>query len=120
MTEAIIDIAAAHLKRQFLLQTQRNRFGSREGLRELAISARSCVKPALGPGRITVAFVLERVLQKCAGDLDAGPARISEIAELGERLRPPVWRAVEFLTGAPDDPIEIAATLVCARRPRER
>jgi hypothetical protein len=120
LTEAIIDIAAAHLKRQFLLQTQRNRFGSREGLRELAISVRSCVKPSLGSGRVTVAFVLEQVLQKCAGDLDANPVRISEIAELGERLRPPVWRAVEFLAGAADDPIEIAATLVRARRPRER
>ena len=120
MTEAIIDIAAAHLKRQFLLQTQRNRFGSREGLRELAISARSCVKPSVGSGRVTVAFVLEQVLQKCAGDLDANPARISEIAELGERLRQPVWRAVDFLTGADDDPIEIAATLVRARRLPER
>ena len=103
-----------------MLQTQRNRFGSREGLRELAISARSCVKPSLGSGRVTVAFVLERVLQKCAGDPDARPPRISEIAELGERLRSPVWRAVEFLTGTADDPIEIAAALVRARRPRER
>jgi hypothetical protein len=120
LTEAIIDIAAAQLKRHFLLQTQRNRFGSLEGLRELAIAARSCIKPSLGSGRITVAFVLERVLQKCVGDLDARPARISEIAELGERLRPPVWRAVEFLAGAADDPIEIAATLVRARRPRGR
>ena len=120
MTDAIIDIAAAHLKRQFLLQTQRNRFGSLEGLRELAISARSCVKPSLGSGRITVAFVLERVLQNCAADLEARPPRISEIAELSECLRLPVWRAVEFLTGAADDPIEIAATLVRARRPRER
>ena len=120
MTEAIIDIAAAHLKRQFLLQTQRNRFGSLGGLRELAISARSCVKPSLGSGRITVAFVLERVLEKCAGDFEAGPARISEIADLGERLRPPVWRAVEFLSGADDDPVEIAATLIRARRPHER
>ena len=120
MTEAIIDIAAAHLKRQFLLQTQRNRFGSREALSELAVSARSCVKPSLGSGRVTVAFVLERVLQKCAGDLVASPARISEIAELAERLRPPVWRAVEFLAGAADDPIEVAAMLVCAHRPRGR
>jgi hypothetical protein len=119
LTEAIIDIAAVHLKRQFLRQTQRNRFGSLEGLRELAISARSCVKPSLGSGRLTVAFVLERVLQNCLGDLDAHPARISEIAELGERLRSPVWRAVEFLAGGADDPIEVAAALVHARRPRQ-
>jgi hypothetical protein len=120
LTDAIIDLGAAHLKRQFLFQTQRNRFGSLGGLRELAISARGCVKPSLGSGRITVAFVLERILQKCAGDLGSGPARISDIAALGERLRPPVSRAVEFLTGAADDPDEIAAALIRARRPRER
>jgi len=120
VTEAIIDLAAAHLKRQFLFQTQRNRFASLEGLRELAISARGCVKPTLGSGRVTVAFVLERILRKCAGDLGAGPARLSEVAELGERLRPPVSRAVDFLTGGADDPIEIAAALIRARRPRER
>jgi hypothetical protein len=120
LTEAIIDLAAAHLKRQFVYQTQRNRFGSLEGLRELAISARGCVKPSLGSARVTVAFVLERVLQICAGDLGGGPVRISEVAELGDRLRPPVLRAVDFLTGAADDPIEIAAALIRARRPRER
>ena len=118
--DAIIDLAAAHLKRQFLFQTQRNRFGSIDGLRELAISARGCVKPSLGSARVTVAFVLERVLHNCAGELGAGPARLSEIAALGERLRPPVWRAVEFLTGAADDPVEIAAALIKAPRPRER
>jgi hypothetical protein len=120
VTEAIIDLAAAHLKRQFLFQTQRNRFGSLDGLRELAISARGCIKPSLGSGRVTVAFVLERILQKCAGELGAGPARLSEVAALGERLRPPVWRAVEFLTGTADDPVEIAAALIRAPRPRER
>jgi hypothetical protein len=56
VTEAIIDLAAAHLKRQFVFQTQRNRFGSVDGLRELAISARGCIKPSLGSGRVTVAF----------------------------------------------------------------
>jgi hypothetical protein len=120
LTDAIIDLAAAHLKRQFLFQTQRNRFGSLDALRELAISARGCIKPSLGSGRVTVAFVLERILQECAGDFGAGPARISEIAALDERLRPPVSRAVEFLTGAADDPVEIAAALIRARRPRER
>jgi hypothetical protein len=120
LTEAIIDLAAAHLKRQFLFQTQRNRFGSVEALRELAISARGCIKPSLGSSRVTVAFVLERVLQKCAGEFGAGPVRLSEVAALGERLRRPVWRAVEFLTGAEDDPVEIAAALIRAPRPRER
>jgi hypothetical protein len=119
VTEAIIDLAAAHLKRQFLYQTQRNRFGNVDALRELAISARGCIKPSLGARRVTVAFVLERVLQKCAGELGTG-ARLSEIASLGERLRLPVWRAVEFLTGTEDDPVEIAAALIRAPRPRER
>jgi hypothetical protein len=120
VSEAVVDLAAVHLKRQLLFQTQRNRFGNLEALRELAISARGCVGSSLSPGRVTVAFVLERVLHKCAGDLGARPARLSEIAELGERLRPPVLRAVEFLTGAEDDPIEISAALIRARRPRER
>jgi hypothetical protein len=120
LTEAIIDLAAAHLKRQFLFQTQRNRFASVDGLRELAISARSCVKPSLASGRVTVAFVLQRILQKCAEDLGTGPARISDIAALSERLCPPVSRAVDFLTGGAGDPVEISAALIRACRPRER
>ncbi len=120
MSEAVIDLAAAHLKRQLLFQTQRDRFGSLEALSELAISARGCVASSLSPSRMTVAFVLERVLHKCARDLGAGPAPISEVADLCDRLRPPVLRAVEFLAGADDDPIEIAAALIRAGRPRER
>lgn len=119
MSEAVIDLAAAHLKRQLLFQTQRNRFGSLDALRELAISARGCIASSHSSGRVTVAFVLERVLHKCAGDLGARPPRISEIAALDERLRPPVMRAVEFLAGAADDPVEIAADLIRARRPRD-
>lgn len=119
MSEAVIDLAAAHLKRQLLFQTKRNRFAHLDALHELAISARGCVGSSLSSGRVTVAFVLERVLHKCAGDLGARPARLSEIAALDERLRPPVLRAVEFLTGAADDPIEIAAALIRARRPRD-
>jgi hypothetical protein len=53
LTQAIIDLAAAHLKRQFLFQTQRNRFASVDGLRELAVSAHGCVKPSLASGRVT-------------------------------------------------------------------
>ena len=119
MNETIIDLAAAHLRRQFLFQTQRNRFASVDGLHELAISARGCIKPSLGSGRVTVAFVLERILRNCAEDLRAGPARISDIAALGERLRPSVERAVDFLTGGADDPVEIAAALIRARGRRE-
>ena len=120
MTQSVVDLAAAHLKRQLLYQTQRDQFGSLEALRELAIYARGCIASSHSPGRMTVAFVLERVLHKCARDLDGRPVRISEIAELGDRLRPPVVRAVEFLAGADDDPVEIAAALIRARSGRER
>jgi hypothetical protein len=116
LTERIIDLAAAHLRRQFLNQTQRNRFGNHEALLELAIYARGCVDAALSPSRVTVAFVLERVLNKCARDLGGRPARISEIAALGNRLQPPVHRAVEFLAGVDDNPIEVAAALIRAHR----
>ena len=120
MTERIIDLAAAHLRRQFLNQTQRNRFGNHEALLELAIYARGCIDAALSPSRVTVAFVLERVLNKCARDLDGRPAPISEVAALGHRLQPPVQRAVEFLAGVEDDPIAVAAALIRAHRPSER
>ena len=114
MTDAIVDLAAAHLRRHFLNQTQRNRFGSVEALLELAIYARGCIGVASSANRITVAFVLERVLNKCARDLDGRPVRLSEIADLGDRLSMPVGRAVDFLAGAEDDAIEIAAALIRA------
>jgi hypothetical protein len=114
LSEPIADLAAAHLRRQFLNQMERNRFGNLEALLELAIYARSCIKPSLPSSRVTVAFVLERVLNKCAKDLDGQPMRISEIAELGSRLHPPVQRAVDFLGGVEDDPIDIAAALIRA------
>ena len=114
MNERIIELAAAHLRRQFVNQTQRNRFGNHEALLELAIYARTCIEASLSPSRVTVAFVLERVLNKCARDLDGRPVRISEAAKLGERLQPPVQRAVNFLAGMDDDPIEIATALIRA------
>ena len=114
MSESIVDLAATHLKRQFLNQTQRNRFGNIEALLELAIYARGCIASAPSSSRVTVAFVLERVLNKCAKDLDGKPVRISEIADLGDRLQTPVRRAVDFLAGAEDDPIEIAVGLIHA------
>jgi hypothetical protein len=120
LTRSIIDLAAIHLKRQFLYQTQRNRFGSLEALHELAIYSRGCIATSRSSGQVMVAFVLERVLHKCARDLDGRPVRLSEIADLGDRLHPPVGRAVDFLTGADDDPVEIAAALIKARPTRER
>src|SRR6266581_5780598 len=93
LTKSVIDLAAAHLRRQFLYQAQRGRFGRLDALLELAISARGCVASSLSSGRITVAFVLEGVLRKCATDLDGRLVRISEIADLGARLHDPVDRA---------------------------
>ena len=120
MTRSVIDLAAAHLRRQFLYQTQRGRFGSMEALRELAISARGCVGSSMSSGRITVAFVLERVLDQCAADLQGHAVRISEIADLNARLHDPVQRAVEFLAGVDDDPVEIAVSLIAARALRSQ
>jgi hypothetical protein len=114
----VIDLAAAHLRRQFVYQTQRGRFGSLEALRELAISAKGCVGSSMSSGRITVAFVLERVLDHCAADLQGRAVQISEIADLSARLHDPVLRAVEFLAGANDDPVEIAVSLIGTRPTR--
>ena len=118
MTRSVIDLAAAHLRRQFLYQTQRGRFGSLDALRELAISARGCVASSMSSGRVTVAFVLERMLDQCVADLQGRTARISEVADLSTRLHDPVLRAVDFLAGADDDPVEISVSLIGARAQR--
>jgi hypothetical protein len=118
LTKSIIDLAAVHLRRQFLYQTQRGRFGHLDALRELAISARGCVNSSMSSSRVTVAFVLERVLDQCAKDLEGRPARLSETAELSDRFHEPVGRAIEYLTGGDDDPIDIAAGLIRARAAR--
>jgi hypothetical protein len=120
LSAPIVNLAAAHLKRQFLNLAQRNRFATLEALLELAIYARGCIASSLSSSRVTVAFVLERVLNKCAKDLDGRPMCIPEIAELGNRLHRPVQRAVEFLAGMDDDPIEIAAALIRAYPAAER
>ena len=69
----------------------------------------------MSSSRVTVAFVLERVLGQCAEYLKARPVPISEIAQLADQLNRPVSRAVEYLAGADDDPIDIAAALVKSR-----
>ena len=74
----------------------------------------------MSASRVTVAYVLERVLDQCAEDLDGRPVQISEIAELADCFHQPVSRAVDYLTGAGDDPIEIAAALIKARPTRQR
>jgi hypothetical protein len=120
LNKSVIDLAAAHLKRQFLYQAQRARFGSLDAIRELAISARGCVASSMSSSRVTVAFVLERVLGQCAEHLDRRPVPISEVALLAERLHDPVSRAIEYLAGAEDDPIDIAAALVKSSPARRR
>jgi hypothetical protein len=120
LTKSVIDLAAVHLKRQFLYQTKRGRFGALDALQELAISARACVASSMSSGRVTVAFVLERVLDQSAEDLDGRPVPVSETAELADRFHQPVARAVEYLTGGNDDPIGIAAALIKARSVRHR
>ena len=115
MSKSVIDLAAAHLRRQYLYQAQRGRFGRLDALLELAISARGCVASSMSSSRMTVAFVLERVLDQCAEYLEARPASISEIAQMADRLSRPVSRAVEYLAGADDDAIDIAAALIKSR-----
>ena len=120
MSESVIDLAAAHLKRQFLYQTQRGRFGNRDAVLELAISARGCAASAASQPRIMLAFVLERVLDQWAKHLSGRPISLSETAHLSGRLQQPIARAVDFLAGVRDDPVEIAAALIRARPTRER
>lgn len=120
MSKSVIDLAAAHLKRQFLYQAQRGRFGNLDALHELAIYARGCTESSMSSSRVTVAFVLERVLGQCAEHLEARAVPMSEIAQLADRLQRPVSRAVEYLAGADDDPIDITATLVKSRPSKHR
>ena len=120
MTKSVIDLASVHLKRQFMYQTQRGRFGGLDALLELAIAARACVASSISSGRITVAFVLERVLERCADDLEGRPVPISETAKLAERFHQPVARAVDYLTGSNDDPIEVSAELIKVSAARKR
>jgi hypothetical protein len=120
LSELVIDLAAAHLKRQLLYQTQRGRFGSKEAVQELAISARGCAGASVPPARLTVAYVLERVLDQWGRHLGSRLVSLSETAHLSGRLQQPIARAVDFLTGAADDPVEIAAALIKARPGRDR
>ena len=90
MSESVIDLAAAHLKRQFLYQTQRGRFGNRDAVLELAISARGCAASAASQPRIMLAFVLERVLDQWAKHLGGRPISLSETAHLSGRLQQPI------------------------------
>jgi hypothetical protein len=63
-----------------------------------------------------VAFALEKSLTEAAYQLDDRPVRESEAIALGDAILDPVARAVEFLNGKDDDPIEIIASLSRALR----
>jgi hypothetical protein len=95
--------------------------GATRPVRQFGRSARACdldarlhrIFDVVEP--LTVAFVLERVLGQCAEYLEGRPVPISELAQMADRLHRPVSRAVEYLAGADDDPIEITAALVKSR-----
>ena len=63
--------------------------------------------------------------RKIRDDQDLSQAAIgvhveTTVADVSDRLHNPVLRAVDFLAGIDDDPIDIAVSLIRARQPRER
>lgn len=56
------------------------------------------------------------MLREAAYQLDDRPVRESEAIALGDAILEPIARAVEFLNGKDDDPIEIVASLSRASR----
>jgi hypothetical protein len=81
-----------------------------QGLRELADFARQC-RETSSSDRVAVAFTLEKSLRGAAYQLDERPVMESEAIALRDAILDPVARAVEFLNGKDDDPIEIVASL---------
>jgi hypothetical protein len=105
-----IEMAAESLKRQFVRQVDEATFPFVQGLRELADFARQC-REASSSDRVAVAFTLEKSLRGAAYQLDERPVMESEAITLRDAILDPVARAVEFLNGKDDDPIEIVASL---------
>jgi hypothetical protein len=105
-----IEMAAESLRRQFVRQVSEATFPFVEGLRELADFARQC-REASSSDRVAVAFALEKSLREAAYQLDDRPVLETEAITLGDAIRGPVARAVEFLNGNDDDPIEIITSL---------
>jgi len=58
----------------------------------------------------------KKLLREAAYQLDDRPVRESEAIALGDAILEPIARAVEFLNGKDDDPIEIVASLSRASR----
>jgi O-succinylbenzoate synthase len=105
-----IEMAAESLRRQFVRQVDEATFPFVQGLRELADFARQC-REASSSDRVAVAFALERSLREAAYQLDDHPVIEAEAIALGNAILDSVARAVEFLNGRDDDPIEIVASL---------
>jgi hypothetical protein len=105
-----IEMAAESLRRQFVRQVDEATFPFVQGLRELADFARQC-REASSSDRVAVAFALERSLREAAYQLDDRPVMEAEAIALGNAILDSVARAVEFLNGRDDDPIEIVAGL---------
>jgi hypothetical protein len=105
-----IEMAAESLRRQFVRQVDEATFPFVQGLRELADFARQC-REASSSDRVAVAFALERSLREAAYQLDDRPVMEAEAIALGNAILDSVARAVEFLNGKEDDPVEIVASL---------
>jgi hypothetical protein len=105
-----IEMASESLRRQFVRQVNEATFPFVQGLRELADFARQC-REASSSDRVAVAFGLERSLREAAYQLDDRPVMEAEAIALGNAILDSVARAVEFLNGRDDDPIEIVASL---------
>jgi hypothetical protein len=110
-----IEMTAESLRRQFGRQIDEANFPFVQGLRELADFSRQC-REASSSDRVAVAFALEKLLREAAYQLDDRPVRESEAIALGDAILEPIARAVEFLNGKDDDPIEIVASLSRASR----
>ena len=106
-------LAAQCLKTWFDQQVANGTFPCVDGLRELRDCATHC-RASSSWDRAVVAFVFEKVCHGWAYDLDERPVSRAEINGLRQKLLNPVVRAIDFLTGASDDPLLIAGDLVGA------
>ena len=80
-----------------------------------ALAPGATIDLVVGSWNREIAATIERVLGQCAEYLDRRSVPISEIAQMADRLHQPVSRAVDYLAGADDDPIDVAAALVKSR-----
>ena len=111
MTIDPADLAAQSLKGRFDKQMANGTFPFVDGLRELRDSAAHCRSSSSGD-RAVVAFILEKVFDGWAYDLDERPVLKAETDALRQRLLGPVTHGIEFLNARAGDPRLIAADLV--------